>query len=59
MNYYFLGFFAAIAVETEHVWVDLNGFSIVQSKRHHTYQRFFNIIELADRPFIKFEGVNI
>lgn len=57
MNKYFLGFFAAITIETSDVWIDLNGYSIVQSEHHNAMQRFYNHIELADRVFIKFEGM--
>lgn len=48
---YHLGFFAAIAVETEGVIIDLNGFTLRQHFMHALMQRFFAIIELADQPF--------
>lgn len=51
-----LGFFAAITVETENVFIDLNGFSITQSIEFYLRQRFFNIIELASSPFIPNQG---
>jgi len=53
---YHLGFFAAITVECENVIIDLNGYSIIQSKRHNLLQRFFSIIELASSPFIPKQG---
>lgn len=53
---YHLGFFAAITVETNNVIIDLNGFSIIHSKRHNLLQRFFSIIELASSPFIPRQG---
>lgn len=55
---YFLGWFAAITVEADDVFIDLNGYSIGQSKRFNLWMRWFNIIELADRPFINQEGVS-
>ncbi len=53
---YRLGFFAAIAVETDGVIVDLNGFTLCQHPMHALMQRFFAIIELGDQPFIPGEG---
>ena len=53
---YHLGFFAAITIETEDVILDLNGYTITQSKRHNLLQRFFSIVELADSPFIPNQG---
>lgn len=53
---YHLGFFAAITIECENVILDMNGFSITQSRRHNLLQRFFAIIELADSPFIPKQG---
>lgn len=53
---YHLGFFAAITVECHNVIIDLNGYSIKQSKRHNLLQRFFSIIELASSPFIQKQG---
>jgi hypothetical protein len=58
MGNYFLGFFAAITVETHDVWIDLNGKTIRQSKEFYLKQRFFNVIELADRIFEPNEGVS-
>ena len=46
-----LGFFAAIRICCEEVVLDLNGFRLEQSKEHYLQQRFFSLIELADRPF--------
>ncbi len=53
---YQLGFFAAIAVETDGVIIDLNGFTLRQHPMHALMQRFFAIIELGDQPFIPGEG---
>jgi hypothetical protein len=46
-----LGFFAAIRICCEEVVLDLNGFKMEQSNEHYLQQRFFSLIELADRPF--------
>lgn len=51
-----LGFFAAITIECDNVIIDLNGYSIRQSKRHNLLQRFFSCIELANSPFIPKQG---
>jgi hypothetical protein len=51
-----LGFFSAIAIETSNVTLDLNGFTIEQSKEHALIQRFFAVIELASAPFIPSTG---
>lgn len=53
---YHLGFFAAIALEADNVIIDLNGYSIIQSKEHNLMQRFFSLIELANSPFIPKQG---
>jgi subtilisin family serine protease/predicted esterase len=53
---YHLGFFAAITIETSNVILDLNGFTIQQTKMHNLFQRFFSIIELANAPFIPSQG---
>ena len=53
---YFLGFFAAITVETEDVIIDFNGKSINQSDEHKLEQRFYAHIELASSPFIPNQG---
>ena len=49
---YGLGFFAAITIEADNVILDLNGYTIRQSKEHYLQQRFFSLIELANQPFI-------
>lgn len=51
-----LGFFAAIAVASPDVIIDLQGKTIEQSKEHALLQRFFAVIETADRPFIHGQG---
>lgn len=56
LHAYRLGFFAALAIETKNVWVDLNGYTLEQSPEHRLMQRFFAIIELADQPFLPLTG---
>ena len=51
-----LGFFAAIAIYTENVYLDLNGKTILASDEFILQQRFFSIIELANSPFIHGQG---
>lgn len=53
---YGLGFFAAIAIQSADVTLDLNQNTIEQSKEHALLQRFFAVIELADQPFIPGQG---
>ena len=53
---YHLGFFAAITVEVDDVIIDLNGYSIQQSRLHKLQQRFYANIELANSPFIPKQG---
>lgn len=53
---YGIGFFAAIAVESDDVTIDLNGFRLEQSAEHALHQRFFAVIELANKPFIPKQG---
>lgn len=53
---YGIGFFAAIAIQTDHVVLDLNNFKIEQSAEHALQQRFFAVIELADQPFKPTQG---
>ena len=53
---YYLGFFAAIVVQTNNVVIDLNGFRLEQSAEHALLQRFFSIIELANMPFLPTQG---
>ena len=38
------------------VVIDLNGFTIEQSAEHALHQRFFAVIETADRPFVPGQG---
>ena len=45
-----LGFFAAIAIESARVILDLNGHRM-QSQAHRLQMRFFSVIELASSPF--------
>lgn len=53
---YMLGFFAAVTIECDRVDLNLNGFSIQQSKRHLLRQRFFSCIELGPSPFMNHQG---
>ena len=53
---YALGFFAAITIESDNVVIDLNNFSIQQSKKHYKQQRFYANIELGNSPFIPNNG---
>lgn len=53
---YRLGFFAAIAVEASDVVIDLNGYTLEQSKIHQMQQRFYANIELASAPFVMKQG---
>jgi hypothetical protein len=51
-----LGFYAAIAVAGRDITLDLNGHTIEQHPEHALLQRFFAVIELADRPFMPGQG---
>lgn len=53
---YGLGFFAAIAIESHDTILNLNGFTLAQHPEHALQQRFFALVELADQPFIPFQG---
>ena len=53
---YGLGYFAAIAIFADGVTLDLNGHTIEQSAEHALLQRFFAVLELADRPFVPGQG---
>lgn len=55
---FYLGFFAAITVESDDVIIDLNGHTIQQCEQHYLLQRFFNVIELNNRVFVQNEGVS-
>lgn len=48
---YWLGFFAAIAISADNVMLDLNGHTIAMSTLFSRIQRFFTIVELANKPF--------
>ena len=52
---YHLGFFSAITIECSGVVLDLNGYTIQQTKKHNLHQRF-SVIELANAPFIPSQG---
>ncbi|KAK3247918.1 hypothetical protein CYMTET_42594 [Cymbomonas tetramitiformis] len=53
---YTLGFFAAIAVASDDVTIDLDGFTISQTEVYALQQRYFAIIELGNSPFIPNQG---
>ena len=53
---YQLGFFAAITIESDDVILDLNGYTIRQSKEHFIQQRFYANIELGSSPFVMDQG---
>lgn len=53
---YVLGYFAAIIIYGENIVLDLNGHTIRQSLLHNYQQRFFALIELANRPFLPGQG---
>jgi hypothetical protein len=48
---YFLGYFAAIAVEGDNITLDCRNHKIEMSENFHKNQRFFSVIELGSRPF--------
>eukprot|EP00485_Elphidium_margaritaceum_P000739 CAMPEP_0202687368 /NCGR_PEP_ID=MMETSP1385-20130828/3059_1 /ASSEMBLY_ACC=CAM_ASM_000861 /TAXON_ID=933848 /ORGANISM="Elphidium margaritaceum" /LENGTH=688 /DNA_ID=CAMNT_0049342149 /DNA_START=102 /DNA_END=2168 /DNA_ORIENTATION=- len=51
-----LGFFAAIAIETSNVELDLKGYELRAGRRFYIQQRFFNLIEIQNAPFDFGEG---
>jgi hypothetical protein len=53
---YRLGFFAAVAIVSDNVELDLNKHYIKQDVDFYLMQRFFACIELADQPFIPGKG---
>jgi len=53
---YQVGFWAAITIESDHVTIDLNGHWIGQAPGHNLMNRFFNVIELGNQPFISGQG---
>jgi len=55
-NPFTLGYFAGISVETSNVIIDLNGHSLEMSPAFYLQQRFFSLIELANRPFAPGKG---
>jgi len=48
---YWLGFFAAIVIDSKDVFIDLNDKTISQSPLFLRCQRFFQIIQLGNKPF--------
>lgn len=55
-HHFVLGYFAAIIINGRDIELDLNGFTMRQSFIHSLQQRFFALIELADRPFLQGQG---
>lgn len=55
-HHFVLGFFAAVIIIGHDIEFDLNGFTLKQSITHNLQQRFFSLIELADRPFLPGQG---
>lgn len=53
---YILGYFAAIIIYGSNIDLNLGGHTIRQSHLHNHQQRFFSLIELADRPFLPGQG---
>lgn len=51
-----LGFFAAIVIQAKDVTLNLNGYTLEQSKEHALLQRFYSNIELSSQPFISEQG---
>ena len=51
-----IGFFAGISVETDHVYIDLNGHSIEMDPEFYLQQRFFAIVELGNKQFEARQG---
>lgn len=58
-NPYTLGFFAAITIECDNIILDLNNYTLKQSKLHFLQQRFYSNIEIASSPFIKTQGPGV
>ena len=54
---YALGFFAAIAIETNDVTLDLNGYRIDWGFELYLQQRFGSVIEIANSPFLPGVGL--
>lgn len=53
---FILGFYAAITVEVDNVIIDLNSHTIEQHPLHYLQQRFFQVIQLNNSPFIVGQG---
>ena len=53
---FILGFYSAINIESDNVIIDLNGFKISQHPLHALQQRFFQVIQLNNSPFIENQG---
>lgn len=55
-HHFVLGYFSAIVINGRNIELDLNGYTLRQSINHNLQQRFFALIELADRPFLPGQG---
>ena len=53
---YQFGFFAAITIECDDVIINLNQYTIQQSRIHYFHQRFYSNIELNKSPFLSHQG---
>ena len=53
---FFLGFFAGISVESDHVIIDLNGNEMRMSRPFYYQQPFFSVIELSSQSFLPQQG---
>ncbi len=51
-----IGFFAAIVIQADNIVLDLNDYTLEQSREHSIQQRFYANIELADQPFVPEQG---
>lgn len=53
---YNLGYFTALSIQAENVYLDLNGHTLQAGERFALLQRFFSLIELANCPFVPPQG---
>jgi hypothetical protein len=53
---YFLGFFAAVVIQSPSVTFDCRGHEIAMSANFHKRQRFFSTFELSSKPFASAQG---
>jgi len=53
---YFLGYWAGITIESAHVILNLNGFTLEQSHGFYHQQAFFTLISIANQYFMPGQG---